>query len=173
VIAEALIFVAGLFSWTIVEYVVHGVLWHEYRTFVTRLHDVHHRDPRAVFAMHSYIPTAIVFGAALAIFGFAPGVIFLCGILGGFAIYEFVHYRFHFAVPSSALEARMRARHLGHHLAEPDAIFGVTTALWDVVLGTEPTPERMRELDAIGARVAPLSGSSNLGAFLRSHFAAS
>jgi sterol desaturase/sphingolipid hydroxylase (fatty acid hydroxylase superfamily) len=170
---SALIFAAGILAWTIVEYVVHGVLGHAHRTFVTPLHDVHHRDPRAVFAMHAYIPTAIVFGTLAAVFGFAPGVIFLGGILAGFAVYEFVHYRFHFAVPASSLEARLRARHLAHHLAEPDAIFGVTTRLWDVVLGTEPAPERMRELDAIGARVAPLSGSSNLGAFLRSRFAAS
>ena len=173
VIVDFLIFGAGVFAWTLVEYVVHGVLGHEYRTFVSALHDAHHRDPRAVFAMHSYIPTAIVFVAALAVFGFAPGVIFLCGILAGFGVYEVVHYRFHFAVPSCALEARMRARHLGHHLAEPDAIFGVTTRLWDVLLGTEPVFDRMREIAAIGERVAPLSGFSNLGAFLRSRFAAS
>jgi 4-hydroxysphinganine ceramide fatty acyl 2-hydroxylase len=172
VIAGVLIFVAGLFAWTLVEYVVHGVLGHAHRTFVTALHEVHHRDPRAVFAMHAYIPTAVVFGVVWTLFGLAPGVIFLCGIFAGFAAYEFVHYRFHFAEPSCALEARLRARHLGHHLAEPDAIFGVTTPLWDVVLGTEPAPERMRELDAMVSRVAPLSGSSNLGAFLRSRFAA-
>jgi dihydroceramide fatty acyl 2-hydroxylase len=173
VITRTLIFAAGVFSWTLVEYVVHGVLGHEFRTFVAALHNAHHRDPRAVFAMHSYIPTAIVFGSALAVFGFAPGVIFLCGILGGFGIYELIHYRFHFAIPACALEARLRARHLGHHLAEPDAIFGVTTPLWDVVLGTEPSPDRMREIAAVGERVAPLTGSSNLGAFLRSRFAAS
>ena len=155
-----------------VEYVIHGVLAHAHRTVVTRLHDVHHRDPRAVFAIGAWIPTVLVILGAWAIFGIGPGVIFLWGIVAGFAVYEFVHYRFHFAVPSCALEARLRARHLAHHLAEPDAIFGVTTRLWDVVLGTEPAPDRMRELAAAGSRVAPLSGSCNLVTLIRSRFAA-
>jgi sterol desaturase/sphingolipid hydroxylase (fatty acid hydroxylase superfamily) len=172
-LVDLIIFAGGVFAWTLVEYVIHGVLGHQHRTFVASLHDVHHRDPRAVFAVHAYIPTAIVFAVVFAIFGLAPGVIFLCGILTGFAVYEFVHYRIHFARPACALEARLRARHLGHHLAEPDAIFGVTTWLWDVAFGTEPTAERMRELDGVGARVAPLTGSSNLGAILRSRFPAS
>jgi sterol desaturase/sphingolipid hydroxylase (fatty acid hydroxylase superfamily) len=171
-LTDVLIFILGLFAWTLVEYVIHGVLAHEHRTFVTALHDVHHRDPRAVFAMHSYIPTVIVFALVPAIFGLAPGVILLCGILTGFAVYELVHYRIHFAAPSCAIEARLRARHLAHHMAEPDAIFGVTTRLWDIVFGTEPAPDRMRELAARAAQVAPLSGSSNLGAFLRSRLAA-
>ncbi len=170
---DALVFAAGLFAWTLAEYVIHGVLAHAHRTFVTRLHDVHHRDPRAVFAMRSWIPTAAVLGGAFALFGLAPAVVFIAGVVSGFAAYEFVHYRIHFARPWCALEARLRARHLAHHACEPDAIFGVTTRLWDVVLGTEPDAERMRALAAAGARVAPLSGASNLGQLIRSRFAAS
>jgi dihydroceramide fatty acyl 2-hydroxylase len=170
---DALIFAAGLFAWTLVEYVIHGVLGHAHRTFVTPLHDVHHRDPRAVFALGAWIPTAVLLAGALAWFGFAPGVIFYGGIVCGFAIYEYVHYRIHFAIPASGIEARLRARHLAHHTREPDAIFGVTTRIWDVVFGTEPAPDRMRELAAAGARVAPLAGSSNLGRVVRSRIAAS
>jgi len=172
-LVDALIFAAGLFAWTLVEYVIHGVLGHTHRTFVTPLHDVHHSDPRAVFALGAWIPTAVVLAGALAWFGLAPGVIFYGGIVGGFAAYEYLHYRIHFASPSCAVEARLRARHLAHHTREPDAIFGVTTRIWDVVFGTEPAPERMRELAVAGARVAPLAGSSNLGRVVRSHIAAS
>jgi sterol desaturase/sphingolipid hydroxylase (fatty acid hydroxylase superfamily) len=167
------VFVAGLFAWTLVEYVIHGVLGHAHRTFVTGLHQVHHRDPRAVFALGAWIPTAIVLAGALEWFGLAPGAIFYGGIVCGFGVYEYVHYRIHFASPANGVEARLRARHLAHHLREPDAIFGVTTRLWDVVFGTEPKPERMRELAAVGASVAPLSGSSNLGRVIRSRIAAS
>ncbi|MFZ0676542.1 sterol desaturase family protein [Candidatus Binatus sp.] len=168
-----LIFVAGLFAWTLLEYIIHGVLAHSHRTFVTPLHNEHHVDPRAVFAMRAYIPTAIVLTVLLTIFRMAPGMIFLFGIVTGFAVYEYLHYRIHFATPSSAIEARLRARHLAHHLREPDAIFGVTTRIWDVAFGTEPAPERMRELAVVGATVAPLSGSSNLGRVIRSRIAAS
>ena len=172
-IVDALIFIAGLFAWTFVEYVIHGVLGHAHRTFVTPLHDVHHRDPRAVFALGAWIPTAVVLVGAWARFGFAYGVIFYAGIVSGFAVYEYVHYRIHFAAPSSALEARLRARHLAHHIGEPDAIFGVTTRIWDIVFGTEPDAERMRELATAGARVAPLGGRSNLRRVIRSRIAAS
>jgi dihydroceramide fatty acyl 2-hydroxylase len=172
-LVDLLIFGAGVFAWTLLEYIIHGVLAHSHRTFVTPLHNEHHVDPRAVFAMRAYIPTAIVLIVLSIIFGTAPGMIFLFGIVAGFVVYEFVHYRIHFATPSCAVEKRLRARHLAHHVKEPDAIFGVTTRIWDVVFGSEPAPERMRELAATGARVAPLSGPSNLGRAIRSRFAAS
>ncbi len=170
---NALAFAAGLFAWTLFEYVIHGVLGHAHRTFVTPLHAVHHRDPRAVFALGAWLPAAVVLGGAWLMFGGGRAVVFCAGIASGFAAYELMHYRIHFASPSCALEARLRARHLAHHLSAPDAIFGVTTRLWDVVLGTEPDAERMRALAAAGARVAPLSGASNLGQLIRSRFAAS
>ncbi len=170
-LADTLLLVAGLFTWTLLEYVIHGVLGHEYRTFVTPLHDVHHRDPHAVFALGSWIPATLVLFGGLAWFGLGAAVIFYGGILAGFAVYELVHYRIHFSSPSCEFEARLRARHLAHHLGEPDAIFGVTSRIWDVVFGTDPEPERMRELAAAGARVAPLAGSSNLGRIIRSRIA--
>ena len=164
---------AGLFAWTLVEYVIHGVLGHAHRTFVTPMHDVHHRDPHAVFALGAWIPTAIILAGAITWFGLAPGVVFYGGIVCGFAVYEYVHYRIHFVSPANAVEERLRARHLAHHLKEPDAIFGVTTRIWDVVFGTEPEPTRMRELAAVGGRVAPLAGPSNLARVIRSRMAAS
>ena len=75
--------------------------------------------------------------------------------------------------PANTVEERLRARHLAHHAGEPDAIFGVTSRIWDVVFGTEPEPERMRELAAVGGRVAPLAGPSNLARVIRSRIAAS
>jgi sterol desaturase/sphingolipid hydroxylase (fatty acid hydroxylase superfamily) len=169
---DAIIFAAGLFAWTLVEYVIHGVLGHAHRTFVTPLHDVHHRDPRAVFALGAWIPTTLVLVGMIAWFGLDAGVIFYGGIVCGFAIYEWVHYRIHFVKPTLGVEERLRARHLAHHAGEPDAIFGVTSRIWDVVFGTEPSAERMRGLTEVGARVAPLSGRSNLGRVIRSRIAA-
>ena len=166
-LADALIFAAGVFVWTLLEYVIHGVLGHARRTFVSGLHEVHHRDPRAVFALGSWIPVAMVIVGGWVLFGAAAGVIFLGGVAAGFAGYELVHYRIHFSKPACALEARMRARHLAHHFKEPDAIFGVTTRLWDVVFGTEPEAGRMRELATVGNGIAPLSGRSNLGRVIR------
>jgi len=162
-LTDALWFGSGLFAWTLLEYVIHGVLGHAHRTFVTGLHEVHHRDPRAVFALGAWIPVLVVLALSYAIWGLAAGVIFFGGIVAGFVAYEVVHYRIHFSRPWCEIEERLRARHLAHHFREPDAIFGVTTRLWDVVFGTEPEAGRMRELAAAGAAVAPLTGASNLG----------
>jgi sterol desaturase/sphingolipid hydroxylase (fatty acid hydroxylase superfamily) len=167
VLADTIIFAAGVFAWTLLEYVIHGVLGHAHRTLVSGMHEVHHRDPRAVFALGAWVPVALVLGGGWAIFGAAAGVIFLGGVAAGFAGYEFVHYRIHFSEPACALEGRLRARHLAHHFREPDAIFGVTTRLWDVVFGTEPEAGRMRGLADVGKAIAPLSGRSNLGRVIR------
>jgi sterol desaturase/sphingolipid hydroxylase (fatty acid hydroxylase superfamily) len=157
----ALIFAAGLFVWTFLEYAIHGWLAHRWQTFAAPLHDVHHRDPRAVFAVGAWVPTVVVLAALLAYAGFTEGVIFLGGIVAGFIAYETLHYRFHFARPATRWEARLRARHLAHHRFAPDAIFGVTTALWDRVFHTEPAPTLMRKLSERAATIAPLAGPSN------------
>ena len=59
----------GCLRGRLVEYVIHGVLGHAHRTFVTGLHEVHHREPRAVFALGAWIPTAVVLIGAWAMFG--------------------------------------------------------------------------------------------------------
>ena len=171
-LAGSLIFAAGVFTWTLIEYVIHGVLSHMNRTFVSTLHHGHHLDPHCVFAFRAWVPVAVLLVGSVAWSGLAPWVIFLYGIGAGFAGYEYVHYRIHFVEPSSALESRVRARHLAHHVARPDAIFGVTSPLWDVVFGTQPSADLMREYAVAGARVAPLAGRTNLVSFVRYYIAA-
>lgn len=158
---SAILFGAGVFAWTLVEYLIHGVMSHKLPTFATPLHAAHHRDPRAVFTVGAWIPVALISAAGLWFFGLAPAMIVYLGVLAGFVGYEAIHYRLHFSAPRFEFETRLRARHLGHHMMTPDENFGVTTALWDRVFGTETAPSRRRELEAAAAAVAPLSGLSN------------
>jgi sterol desaturase/sphingolipid hydroxylase (fatty acid hydroxylase superfamily) len=157
----AILFAVGVLAWTLVEYVIHGVLSHRLRTFATPLHQAHHRDPHAVFTVGAWIPVGLATVCGLWLFGLAPAMLFYLGLLAGFIGYEAIHYRIHFSRPCTRLEARLRARHLVHHLRAPNEIFGVTTALWDRVFGTQPAPARTQELEAAVAGVAPLSGPSN------------
>jgi sterol desaturase/sphingolipid hydroxylase (fatty acid hydroxylase superfamily) len=160
-VVRALLFVAGIFAWTFAEYAIHGWLGHRYKTFATPLHAVHHEDPHAVFTVGAWIPVGFAILLAILIFGNAPGVYALGGLVGGFVIYEAIHYRIHFAEPSNPIEARLRARHLAHHLRAPGAIFGVTSAIWDRAFGTEPPRTELRHL-ADGLALYPvLSGPSN------------
>ncbi len=155
------IFACGLGAWTFLEYVIHGWMSHVFVTFVSPLHDAHHREPARVFATGAWIPALVLALAGLWRYGWAPGVIFYLGILCGFIVYELVHYRIHFARPATRFEARLRARHLAHHLRRPDALFGVTTPLWDRIFGSEPAPDEMTRLGAVVRDVAPLVGASN------------
>jgi dihydroceramide fatty acyl 2-hydroxylase len=162
-VVRVLLFGAGMFAWTFLEYAIHGWMSHRFVTFATPLHQVHHRDPAAVFAVGAWLPTAVVLASLLIVFGTTPAIVFVCGLMVGFVVYEAVHYRLHFVSPASRYEERIRTRHLAHHLAMTDRCLGVTSPLWDRVFGTEP---RQHEMTAIAARlgaVEPIAGRSNLG----------
>ena len=64
-------------------------------------------------------------------------MVFYSGMVAGFALYEFVHYRVHFRTPHNRLEAYLRERHLVHHYRADDRCFGVTRAIWDRVFSSE------------------------------------
>jgi sterol desaturase/sphingolipid hydroxylase (fatty acid hydroxylase superfamily) len=158
------LFIAGLLGWTLLEYAIHGWMGHRFATFVTPLHNVHHRDPSAVFALGAWLPALlpILIGAARRASG--GWTIFYAGILTGFAAYEVLHYRMHFRAPCCRAEARLRTRHLVHHYCAPALNFGVTTALWDRVFKTTASGANAAALAARVASVAPLEGHSNLAA---------
>ncbi|HTW88807.1 MAG TPA: sterol desaturase family protein [Candidatus Binataceae bacterium] len=168
--ADLLLLGAGLLAWTFLEYAIHGWMSHRFFTFATPLHQVHHHDPAAVFAVGAWLPTAAVFSALLIGFGMTPAIAFICGLIGGFVIYEAVHYRLHFASPANHYEERLRTRHLAHHLAMNDRCLGVTSALWDRVFGTEPRPHEMAAVAALLDAVEPIAGRSNLGRIIETSF---
>lgn len=165
-------FATGLASWTLLEYAIHGGMGHLHQTFVTPIHAAHHRDPHAVFAIGTWLPSAAVLAALVALFGSAPGVFFYLGLLTGFAAYEVIHYRIHFARRLTRVEQRLHAHHLVHHLRRPKKCLGVTTSLWDRVFGTEPSPQEAAALYASVRDLPPLTGPSNLHSMLSSFFSA-
>jgi len=150
--------VIGRLCWSPLEYAIHGLLSHRFRTFVTPLHWSHHRTPAAVFTSPlAWVPTAAVaFAVAAALAGVAVGGAFSLGLLSGFLHYEYVHWRIHFRRPTSRRQRRLRDHHLAHHFVDPRAYHGVTSHAWDRVFGTLPAS---READyARGAAFPPLGG---------------
>jgi sterol desaturase/sphingolipid hydroxylase (fatty acid hydroxylase superfamily) len=163
------LFVLGLFAWTLVEYVIHGWMSHTFATFAAPLHDVHHRDPHAIFTIGAWLPVAALWTLGIAIFGLHAGMIFVSGIVAGFVAYEAIHYRIHFSRPACAIEERLRARHLAHHQRMPDRCFGVTSPLWDLIFGTEPLSGRDRLWDSV-TETPPLRGRTNVRLLLSFHY---
>lgn len=153
----------GLLVWPLIEYGVHGVLAHRFRTFVTPLHGVHHKQPRAVFTSPlAWVPaTLLVAVLAVSVAGTGPGIAFAGGALAGFFRYEYVHWRIHFRLPRNNREARRRAHHLAHHYCDPRCYHGVTTRFWDRVFGTLPSSWE-RDYARVATRPA-LGGPSNFG----------
>jgi sterol desaturase/sphingolipid hydroxylase (fatty acid hydroxylase superfamily) len=157
----AVLFASGLGAWTLLEYVIHGPLSHRFRTFVSPLHDVHHRDPHAVFTARAWLPLLTITLALIMFSGFHPATFFLLGVVGGFVGYEAVHYRIHFVHPRNQLETRLRIRHLAHHTCRPNAIFGVTSPFWDRLFGTEPAAPDQEEMHWAVRDIPALTGPSN------------
>jgi hypothetical protein len=163
------IFVLGLLAWTFIEYGIHGWLSHTFSTFVTPIHDVHHRDPHAIFTIGAWLPIAILWTAGIALLRFDSGMIFFTGTVTGFIAYETIHYRIHFSRPSWAIEKRLRVRHLMHHHGAPQNYFGVTSPLWDLIFVTEPR-NSIDQLRASVAATAPLTGRTNVRLLFSFHY---
>jgi dihydroceramide fatty acyl 2-hydroxylase len=152
---------AGFASWSFIEYAIHGLMSHRFRTFVTPLHWGHHVEPRSVFTSPvAWIPTYVAASALVVwLVGPAIGLSAMLGVLLGFVRYERIHWRIHFRAPRSARERLRRSHHLAHHFVNPDAYHGVTTRFWDRIFGTLPAANA--EDYARVAERPPLDGASN------------
>jgi len=162
VISEiAVMLVAGFFFWGLLEYAIHGVLAHRWKTFVTPLHGHHHRNPQDVFTspFAVVLVALLLFGATTLIVGPLRAGGFVGGVLAGFFRYEWMHWRFHFREPRSAHERLLRSHHLAHHFCDARHYHGVSTRLWDRIFGT--LPARWKADYARVERRAPLAGKSN------------
>jgi sterol desaturase/sphingolipid hydroxylase (fatty acid hydroxylase superfamily) len=145
-----LFFGLGVFTWTLLEYLLHRFLFHiqlpiknpRTRDMVNGSHLLHHASPRdrnkiLVHPLYGLVVSALLYGLLYAVFLNAASVaLLLTGIWAGFLYYEAVHYRVHFSLSGSGLVARQRRPHFYHHFTNNKECFGVTTPLWDYVFGT-------------------------------------
>ncbi|MGB7785468.1 MAG: sterol desaturase family protein [Salinimicrobium sp.] len=143
-----LLFFAGLFFFTLVEYLMHRYLYHipatseRKKKIAYTMHGVHHDYPKdrsrlAMPPVLSLIIASILFVIYRAVLGdLVFG--FLAGFLVGYAIYLGVHYSIHaFKVPNNFLKILWH-HHSIHHYREPDRAFGVSSPFWDHVFRTMP-----------------------------------
>lgn len=141
------LFVAGLFFWTLTEYLLHRFLFHYEPTsaigkrihFLT--HGVHHDYPndskRLVMPPVVSVPLALLFFFLfLAIFGenyLAPA---FAGFIFGYILYDEIHYATHHAPMKGGLALMLKHHHILHHFQNPNRRYGVSSPLWDYVFGT-------------------------------------
>jgi sterol desaturase/sphingolipid hydroxylase (fatty acid hydroxylase superfamily) len=146
-----LVFLAGMFFWSLFEYMIHRFAFHfmaqsERATkFVYIIHGNHHeypRDKERLFmpAVPSLILASTIFGLmflSFKLFGGGNYVFsFFPGFMLGYLIYGTMHYAIHaWNPPFKWMKPLWRNHHL-HHYKETQMGFGVSSTLWDHVFGT-------------------------------------
>ncbi len=138
---------SGLLVWSLLEYLLHRFFFHwipenrAIRRFLAKLHLRHHGDPREpshiLVRPHYSLPISLLLLASFAAsFGWSAGVWIMVGTWSGFLYYELVHYRIHVSKQSNGLLGVQRRWHFYHHFIDDRFCFGVTSPLWDLLLGT-------------------------------------
>jgi sterol desaturase/sphingolipid hydroxylase (fatty acid hydroxylase superfamily) len=138
----------GLFIWTITEYVLHRWVFHFYpkSEFGQRIHfifhGVHHDYPndskRLVLPPSASIPMALAL-YFLFLYILPAGTIyaFYTGFLIGYLIYDMTHYALHHANFKSPFWKQLKQHHMLHHYSDSTKGYGVSSALWDKILGSD------------------------------------
>lgn len=142
------LFLAGILLWSATEYFLHRFVFHYHptSTWGQRLHfimhGVHHDYPndskRLVMPPSVSIPLAFIFYFLFsAIMGAALTAPFFAGFVVGYLIYDMLHYAVHHANWNNKWFMEIKAHHLKHHFKDPDRGFGVSSAIWDKIVGTD------------------------------------
>jgi sterol desaturase/sphingolipid hydroxylase (fatty acid hydroxylase superfamily) len=134
---------AGIFIWTITEYLLHRYIFH----FVPKskwglrvhfiFHGVHHDFPRdakrLVMPPSASIPLALLF--YLLFLWLLPARMmdaFFAGFLIGYLIYDMTHYAIHHGNFKSRLMKSIKQHHMLHHYSDSTKGYGVSSSLWDI-----------------------------------------
>ena len=121
-------FAAGVFLWTLLEYLLHRYVFH-HAPIISEIHERHHHDPLALIGV--LFPLWLLLGIAIAA-GITAGV--TCGYLWN----VLVHYASHHWYPRhGSYLYRVRLRHARHHYSHDQGNFGVTVEFWDRLFRTQ------------------------------------
>ncbi len=147
-------FVLGIFLWTLTEYIMHRFVFHydpkseQMQKIFYTFHGVHHAQPqlktRLVMPPVVSIPMAILFYAIFAlVFGVLLGVPQLVaptfsGFILGYLVYDMIHYATHHWPMRWGYLKFVKRYHMMHHFKKPNAYYGVSSPVWDMVFKTQP-----------------------------------
>ena len=144
---HVLLMAAGLFFWTITEYVLHRYVFHfqaktkvgKYLVFL--FHGIHHDDPqdptRLVMPLTVSIPLATLFFMGFkAVMGFEFALTFFAAFMVGYMVYDYVHYAVHHFQQRTAWGRYLKENHMKHHYVGKEWKWGVSTLFWDRVFNT-------------------------------------
>ncbi len=143
-----ILFVSGLLSFTLIEYIMHRFVFHltpkteKQEKFAYTVHGVHHDYPKDKdrLAMPPLLSILLSTGFFF-LFKLMMGNLafaFLPGFVVGYASYLWVHYMVHAFQPPKNFFKVLWIHHGIHHYKDPENAFGVSSPFWDVIFGTMP-----------------------------------
>jgi sterol desaturase/sphingolipid hydroxylase (fatty acid hydroxylase superfamily) len=144
--AVAPVVAAALVAYSLIEYVFHRFAFHgpgSPRVF-REGHAKHHAAPEARLAMPFFVPLGpaiVVTAMAIAVLGPGLGTLFAGVAAVGYFAYDTIHHLVHTPSVMFWPVPWLRAAHEVHH-QRPRRNYGVTTPLWDVLLGTWTAPKK-------------------------------
>jgi len=104
-------------------------------------HGVHHDFPndsrRLVMPPSVSVPLAVLFYAVFRLLlGPAEGPVLCAGFVLGYLVYDTIHYAVHHFTLSGKVSGYLKKLHFRHHYQDNEQDFGVSSPLWDYILGT-------------------------------------
>ena len=140
--------VAGGYAfWTLAEYWIHRVIFHfePERGIGARIHwiihGVHHDHPndplRLVMPPSVSVPLGALFVLGFyAVLGSPAFLPFAAGFLGGYLLYDMIHYHLHHHRPNTAVGRWLRELHMRHHFQDHERGYGISAPYWDYIFRT-------------------------------------
>ena len=145
---DLLLIVAGIFSWTLIEYGLHRFIFHYTarsafgRKLIYAAHLSHHDNPRAINRLFSGLLISLPVATAYMLLAWSvtgswhAATYLFAGLAAGYICYEWLHFQAHHLRPRLRLFRYLQKYHLLHHFRTPELRFGVTSPLLDVIFGT-------------------------------------
>ena len=140
--------ILGIMVWSLAEYLLHRFVFHYMpdSKFGQRIHfifhGVHHDYPsdsrRLVMPPSVSLPLAILFYFIFyAILGHIYVAPFMAGFLAGYLTYDMTHYAIHHFNMHNKFWLAIKNHHMKHHYQDPAKGFGVSSPVWDKIIGTD------------------------------------
>ncbi|CAG8530592.1 5837_t:CDS:2 [Ambispora leptoticha] len=145
------LFIIGMFIWTLLEYTLHRFVFHIDRLLPDHpyalsvhfaLHGIHHYLP--MDRLRLVMPPVLGFCIAAPILRLGYMIFpenvthaLIAGAFFGYICYDLTHYHLHHARPFGHHLREMKSYHLKHHYKNYEAGYGITSKIWDRVFGTE------------------------------------
>jgi len=145
-VAIFLTILIGLFLFSFAEYAIHHWLFHGSIQILAQGHHAHHQNPLGYDSLPFFLPALILLTLTGTFVLFIPAsyAFLLTGVLAiGYVIYGLSHYFIHHHRFHQIFARNWAAHHHIHHY-HADTNFGVTTPLWDILLGTRYVYDRKK-----------------------------